>query len=265
MVTSLRPVREPSIYSSHVEVSDSIAMRLLLLQAREPDDPIRAEERRSFAEKAGVEERWIVPHDLLQGPPSLAEIRGYDALMVGGSGDYYVSRGDLPQFPKVLEVLAETVDLGHPTFASCFGFQLLVEALGGRVIHDLAAMEVGTYELTLTEEGKADELLGVLPPTFPAQLGRKDRAQDLPRGVLHLASSSRCPYQAFRIPGKPIWATQFHPEMDGEENRRRFLRYLDGYAGHMTPRERDETLNGFQESPHTTKLIRAFLDLVFGS
>jgi GMP synthase (glutamine-hydrolysing) len=239
-------------------------VRILLLQAREPGDPIGFEERRSFAEKAGIDEARIVPHDLLQGPPSVAEIRRFDALMVGGSGEYYVSRGDLPQFRTVLEVLAETVEHGHPTFASCFGFQLLVEALGGRVIHDATAIEVGTYELSLTVAGMQDELFGTLPGSFQAQLGRKDRAERLPPGVRHLASSLLCPYQAFRVPDKPIWTTQFHPEMNDEENRRRFLRYLNGYAGHMSPEEREEALQRFRAGPEATQLIRRFLDLVFG-
>ncbi len=243
---------------------NTMDLRILLLQAREPDDPIREEERRSFAEKAGLDEESVVPYDLLDGPPSLSEIRQYDALMVGGSGDYYVSKGDLPNFAGVLDVLAEIVNMGHPTFASCFGFQLLVEALGGRVIHDPAAMEVGTYELSLTDHGRRDDLLGTLPGSFRAQLGRKDRAEHLPPGVHHLASSARCPYQAFRVPDKPVWATQFHPEMNEDENRRRFLRYLKGYAGHMNAKDREETLRRFRAGPETTKLIRGFLDLVFG-
>jgi GMP synthase (glutamine-hydrolysing) len=191
-------------------------------------------------------------------------VLSYDALMVGGSGDYYVSKGNLPWFPEVLELLREIVARGHPTFASCFGFQLMVRALGGEIIHDPEKTEVGTYQLTLTEAGRADELLGRLPQRFPAQLGRKDRAAQLPPGCVNLAYSQLCPFQAMRVPGKPIWATQFHPELSGEENRIRFSRYLEGYASVIGEEEQKRALDRFRESPDTLVLSPRFLELVFG-
>jgi GMP synthase (glutamine-hydrolysing) len=97
-----------------------------------------------------------------------------------------------------------------------------------------------------------------------AQLGRKDRAARLPDGLTNLASSERNPHQAFRVSGQPIWATQFHPELDARTNRARFLRYLDGYAMHMTPEERRVALERFEESPETALLLPGFLHLVFG-
>lgn len=240
-----------------------MALKILLLQARNDDDPVRHEERRSFAEKTGLPVEQIVPHDLLSGPPSVAQLRRHDAVMVGGSGDYYVSKRSLPHFRSQLDFLAGVVDRGHPMFASCFGFQILVEALGGRIIHDPENVEVGTYDLTLTEKGRRDPLLGELPPVFAAQLGRKDRAERLPEGVDHLASSERSPYQSFRIPDQPIWATQFHPELDLASNRLRFERYLKGYAAHMTAAERDAARRRFRESPHTKEILSSFLNLVF--
>ncbi len=223
---------------------------------------MREAERRSFAAKAKLEAEAIVPHDLLAGPPTLRQICGFDALMVGGSGDYYVSKGGLPRFQEVLDVLAEVAEIGHPTFSSCFGFQLMVKALGGEIVHDVEGMEVGTFELTLTNEGASDPLFGDLPPKFRAQVGRKDRAARLPPKAVHLASSECCPYHAFRLPGKPVWATQFHPELDGQENKERFLNYLEGYGAVMSQEEQERTLDGFDESPETEELIPRFLKLI---
>jgi GMP synthase (glutamine-hydrolysing) len=239
-------------------------LRILLLQARNANDPVRQEERQSFADKTGLSLEQIVPHDLLEGPPAMQQVRRFDAVMVGGSGDYYVSKRSLPQFDAQLEVLAEIVARGLPMFASCFGFQILVQALGGSIVHDPDNVEVGTYDLTLTTEGGQDPLLSLLPDIFAAQLGRKDRAERLPEGVTHLVSSERSPYQAFRIPHKPIWATQFHPELDLESNKLRFDRYLKGYATHMTEEDRAAARRRFRESPETDKLLPGFLELVFG-
>jgi GMP synthase (glutamine-hydrolysing) len=240
-----------------------VAPRILLLQARSPGDPVREEERRSFAGKTGLPLENIVPWDLLTGPPEISDVLAYDALMVGGSADYYVSNRSLPRFMDQLALLGEVVDRGHPTFASCFGFQLLTEALGGKVIHDPASTEVGTYDLVLTEEGRADPLLGRLPPIFAAQMGRKDRVEILPSDALHLAASERNPHQAFRVRDKPVWSTQFHPELDSEANFGRFMRYQETYSGHFTAYEREEAHRRFRPSPETEVLLPGFLELVF--
>lgn len=225
---------------------------------------MREAERRSFAARAGLDVERFVPHDLLAAPPSIDLVRRHDALMVGGSGDYYVSKGDLPHQEATLEAVREVVEAGLPTFASCFGFHLIVAALGGEVVHDPARIEVGTFEVRLTETGRKDPLFGSLPSRFMAQVGRKDRAGRLPPGVLHLAGSERCPYHALRIPGKPIWSTQFHPELDRRENLQRFRRYMDGYAREMSDEERARAFERFVESPETETLIPRFLSLVFG-
>ncbi len=236
-------------------------LRILLLQARNPDDGARVEERASFARFCEVEVEQVTPWDLLEGPPPADRLVDHDAVMIGGSGDYYVSKRNLPHYEATLGCLAEIATAGPPLFASCFGFQLLTAALGGEIVHDPETTEVGTYELSLTGAGSRDELFGELPERFAAQLGRKDRATRLPAEAAHLASSERCPFQAFRMPNRPVWATQFHPELDETTNRERFLRYLDGYAAYMSDAEREEALRGFTESPATASLLRRFLDV----
>ena len=98
--------------------------------------------------------------------------------------------------------------------------------------------------------------------TLDAQLGHKDKAEMLPPGVINLASSHSARYQALRVPGKPIWASQFHPELTGQENLERFHRYLDGYAEQLGPAEMQSALDRFGDSPETVELIPRFLELV---
>jgi GMP synthase (glutamine-hydrolysing) len=164
---------------------------------------------------------------------------------------------------ETLDFLRIVADESLPLLASCFGFHLLTAALGGEVIYDPEGIQIGTHDLTLTPAGIEDDLLGILPPVFPAQLGRKDRADRLPEGAIHLASSREAPYQAFRLPGKPIWATQFHPELTREENLKRYRRYMDIYSQTMSEEERQAAFDGFRESPHTTAIIPRFLELRF--
>lgn len=241
-----------------------MTIKIFLLQARHADDAARLEERTSFADMAGVPETAVIPFDLLTAVPTLADISRYDALMIGGSGDYYVSKGNLPNFQAVLDLLVEVVAIGQPMFASCFGFQMLAQALGGEIVYAPQEMEVGTYEVQLTEDGRADDLFSCLPDVFHAQLGRKDKAARLSDSVLHLAASHRAPFQALRVSGKPIWATQFHPELTKETNLARFRRYMDGYAATTAPAELQKMFQQFDDSPEANQLIGRFMQLVFG-
>jgi len=237
-------------------------MKLLLLQARNPDDPMGAHEVQCFVDRCDVPPSTVVPHDLLGGPPTMEQVRQHDALLIGGSGDYYVSKGNLPKWPAFCDFLLELVAAGHPTFASCFGYQSIIHALGGSVINDPPNTEVGTFALELTGAGRDDPLLGQLPPSFLAQMGHKDRAATLPEGIDNLASSPRAPLQALRIPDKPIWATQFHPELDRKTNLERFDRYLEGYAKYMSAQEQATARAEFRESPGASALLRKFLTLI---
>ena len=224
---------------------------------------MKEHERRCFVTNTALRPECFVTHDLLESPPTFAQLRRYDALMIGGSGDFYVSKRNLPEFDRLLDLFLEVIEAGHPTFASCFGYQCMIVALGGEVLHDPRHTEVGTYELTLTEIGQEDELFGQLPKRFQSQMGHKDRAARQPDEVPNLASSELCPYQALRIRGKPVWATQFHPELCRVTNRERFQHYLDGYAAHMSEAERAQALSRFRESPEASSLLSRFIRLVF--
>ncbi len=238
--------------------------RLLLLQARREDDPEREAERRLFARRLDLPDEQVVGHNLIVGLPDLRALERFDALLIGGSGEFYVSDGQFPRQQEVMDLLREVAEGPVPLFGSCFGFHLLTEALGGEIVHDPDNMELGTYELELTAAGRRDELFGSLPDRFLAQVGRKDRAASLPPSTTNFASSERCPHQGFRYRDRPLWATQFHPELDAEDNRRRYLAYLEGYAGLLSDEERRQVMERFQSSPHTVRLLRRFLDLVLG-
>ena len=58
-------------------------MRVLLLQARFPDDPALAEEVRSFARACELEPANFASHDLLTGPPRPEALATSDVVMFG--------------------------------------------------------------------------------------------------------------------------------------------------------------------------------------
>lgn len=239
--------------------STSATPRYRLLQARLPDDVVRVEEHQSFANRLGVPLDRVVPHNLIVDHGSLEEIvAGFDAVLVGGSGSYSVLDAD-PWIHRYIELLGEVADSRTPMFASCFGFQGLVLALGGRVEPEEARSEVGTYRISRTEEAANDPVFSTLPAAFDAQQGHKDSAIELPSNVVHLARSERCEYQALRVKGAMIYATQFHPELTGSDNQARFMRYYDMYKKVFDEERASEILHGHRESPESNALLSYFV------
>lgn len=236
-------------------------MKYLLLQARNPEDPSAEHEVEAFVEimQRPIEE--IEVWSLLEGAPSGSVLDRVDCVLVGGSGEFGV--GDVAKAPwltEFIQFMGDLVERGFPTFASCFGFQALCVALGGTVESDKARGEVGTFELTVTRAGQDDLLFGPLHPRFSAQLGHKDHVTKLPEGVVHLASSARSEFQALKIPGKPIYATQFHPELSMERNRQRFMTYIDSYADPDMPDTPEQVLAAYRPTHGASNVLKRYVD-----
>jgi GMP synthase (glutamine-hydrolysing) len=130
----------------------------------------------------------------------------------------------------------------------CLGAQTLAHALGAAV-GPLDRQLVGFQETRLTDDGRADLVLGTLPPVFEAFNGNH-YACGLPDGATALATGP-C-LQAFRA-GDRAWAVQFHPEVKGDS----VLSWFDGESRTEVARQLEGTLPGWL--PLGTELFRAFL------
>ena len=232
----------------------------LLIQVRNPDDPMAPHEVNCFASHLHCAPDRIRTWDLLEGSPTRDDLRHCDIVLFGGSGDYYVSQQNQPQFAYYVELLNNLIARSHPMLGVCYGYQSLAKALGGTVVHRPDQAEIGTGSVTLTPEGCSDPLLGQLPDTFHVQQGHQDHVLSHPGTGPNLAESQLCPNQAFRIQDKPIWGVQFHPELTQHENRKRFIQYQHGY----TLPEQNKILSSLTSSTHASSLISKFLKLIFG-
>jgi GMP synthase (glutamine-hydrolysing) len=100
-----------------------------------------------------------------------------------------------------------------PYFGVCLGAQLLAASLGAPVrTGDMP--EVGVLPVSLTAEGRADPVLSVLGPEFPALQWHGDTF-GIPAGAVCLAESPAYPHQAMRF-GEAAYAVQFHVEVTDE-------------------------------------------------
>ena len=85
--------------------------KILLLQAPRAGDPMAIHEHACFVDRCGLSADQLVPDDLCDGPPSLEAVRSHQALRVGGSGEFDVSKANLLRFEGDLDPLRRSVEL----------------------------------------------------------------------------------------------------------------------------------------------------------
>lgn len=208
-------------------------LRFLLLQVRNVGDPMREHEVGCFARALHCKSNQIRVVDLLAGAPPTKGLDTCDLVLLGGSG-HYSATADEPWLHRTLEILQDVACRGKPLFASCWGFQAMARALGGRVVYDPANAELGTLPLRLTAAGLKDPIFNPLGATFRGQCGHEDHVVELPDNAVLLASSEKVKNQAYRLQGLPIYCTQFHPELRRDDlvaRVRTYPEYMEKIAG----------------------------------
>ncbi len=128
------------------------------------------------------------------------------------------------------------LDLGVPILGICYGLQLLVQELGGRV-EPAEDREYGRAELRLSQ---GDRLFAGWDPDVEhtVWMSHGDRVLSLPEGFEVLGQSANSPFGAVRSTRAPIWGVQFHPEVvhtdRGDVLLRNFVHDVCGCASSWT-------------------------------
>lgn len=164
---------------------------------------------------------------------------------------------------RLRDLVAQVIEADAPFLGACYGIGAVAGLWGaarGGLVDRTYAEPIGAVDVTLTDAGREDPLLGVLPPTFSAFLGHKEAVTTLPAGAVLLAGSAGCPVQAFRI-GQHVWATQFHPELDvaGLVTRIEVYRHY----GYFEPAGADELIASARAATVTEppRLLRRFVEI----
>ncbi len=160
----------------------------------------------------------LLPHSV-----ALEEVAGRKPraiVLSGGPASVYA-----PGAPKLDRGLLE---LGVPVMGICYGMQLLVHELGGRV-EQAEVGEFGRSDLTVTNPGR---LLAGMPKEQTCWMSHRDTVFEPPPGFTALASSSASPVAAVEDTARGIYGIQFHPEVAhtpyGQEILTRFLTDIAG-------------------------------------
>ena len=114
----------------------------------------------------------------------------------------------------------EVFKLGVPTLGICYGMQLLMQELGGRV-EAAGAREFGRAELARALAD--DALFDGVPAQSTVWMSHGDRVTELAPGFETIATSANCPFAAVRSADRTRYGLQFHPEVVHTEHGMRIL------------------------------------------
>lgn len=202
------------------------ALQVLLVQVRDPGDPMADHERGCVRRRLDGREVVLETRNILEGEIPQAEVDRFDAVIFGGSGDYSVhDPRSAPWVGGLRRVLDRVLERATPGFGLCFGHQLLGAHLGADVATVDAHAELGTVDMRLTHLGVSDPIFCDLEEDFHAHTGHSDHVSSVPEGVVVLASNDTLETQAFKVVDRPFYSTQFHPDLTGAEAVSRYLAY----------------------------------------
>jgi GMP synthase (glutamine-hydrolysing) len=157
--------------------------------------------------------------------PSSSGLTSYDGVAITGSALSVYDGG--PHIERQIELAREVFAAGLPFFGSCWGMQVAVSAAGGRVRRNPLGREFGfARRIELGEAGRRHPMFRGKPAVFEALTVHRDDIEQLPDGVVVLASSDMG-LQAIELQhgAGTFWGVQYHPEYSFSELAATALRY----------------------------------------
>ena len=153
----------------------------------------------------------------------IKEMNPKGIILTGGPNSCY--EPDSPTYSK------ELFELGIPVLGLCYGAQLMMHVLGGKVI----TPEVGEYGKTEINYMENAVLFKGLPSKSICWMSHFDRISELAPGFEVAAYTADCPIAAAQNVEKNLYAIQFHPEVlhtvNGTEMIKSFVRGVCGCVG----------------------------------
>ena len=157
---------------------------------------------------------------------SLDEIKAMNPkgiILTGGPNSCYAP--DSPTYSK------ELFELGIPVLGLCYGAQLMMHVLGGKVI----TPEVGEYGKTEVTLDRSSKLFENLAENEICWMSHFDRISEAAPGFKVTAHTADCPIAAAEDEANKLYAIQFHPEVlhteHGTEMLYNFVRNVCGCEG----------------------------------
>lgn len=144
-------------------------------------------------------------------------------IFTGGPNSVYLE--DSPSYAK------EIYDLGIPVLGICYGSQLMMHQLGGKVCK-APVREYGKIEVTVDQSSALFEKVSEKTICW---MSHNDYIEQAAPGFKIIAHTPDCPVAAVENVEKKLYATQFHPEVlhtkEGKQMLANFVFNVCGCAG----------------------------------
>ncbi len=192
--------------------------------------------------------------------PKFPRLKEFSHIIIGGSPQSVNEIDNYSFLKEEWKYLEKAIQLNKPIFGLCFGAQIIARILGAKV-RENAIMEIGDYEVQLSEAGKDDLFFQNFPDKFHTYQWHGDTF-DIPEGAELLVQGKDCKNQAYRY--KNILAVQFHLELDHFEVKNWCTEFSDSLKGfHKTPKQLVEECIRIEQSQ--LELSNLLLDNFFKS
>jgi GMP synthase (glutamine-hydrolysing) len=147
---------------------------------------------------------------------------------IAWTGSALNAYADDPAVTGQIPLAKNTVLSGVPVFGSCWGMQIVAQALGGEVQPCPKGREIGIgRHIVLNENGASHPMYAGKPTHFSALTVHMDEVFKVPPGAVVLASNGHSDIQAFALENDQcrFWGVQYHPEYTLAELAAIFRRY----------------------------------------
>lgn len=154
--------------------------------------------------------------EIVEPDSDFKELDGVKGLVLSGGPASVYDKNPPDWNKKILE-------LGLPMLGICYGHQLLMQELGGKVEKG-EKREYGTAELTIIHHHPLTRpLTEGLRETERVWMSHGDLVSRLPQGFEAIGSTENCRFSFVADLGKKIVGLQFHPEVQHTPNGMRLL------------------------------------------
>lgn len=156
------------------------------------------------------------PHDDLPN-----EFDSFDGVVISGSATSCLTTEEKWIRPYVA-LVGKLIEKKVPLFGICYGHQTIARYLFEKAgvepkLRKSLTPECGWQEIQVLETGT---ILEGLPEKFYTYQSHYEEVAEVPPGAVNLGMSPRCAIQGFYLPGKSVFAVQFHPETGIEQVER---------------------------------------------
>ena len=154
---------------------------------------------------------------------------------------------------QLVSFASDLIKNDKPVLGICFGHQVIAKAIGGEVFKNPLGWELGSYNISLTDDGRANHLMFGINDNDIVYESHQDIVNNLPQNSKILANTDKS-IQSFSY--KSSYGVQFHPEFSYDVTRMLMdLRINKGI---------EVDSNVLEKSTNSHKVLHNFIKIIQG-